>query len=284
MNKSDRYLITGGSGFLGNALIDRLTADGYQNLVALARDEGELIKLQMRNPHVDIITGDIADQHICHKACRGIDGVFHLAAYKHVKLAEDNVWQCVKSNIAGTMQLLSEVMAGQIPMFVFISTDKAANVNGTYGATKLIGERLIREIAGMMPDALFRIVRYGNVWGSTGSIATKWIPQITAGQEITVTDPEATRFFFSVQEAVDFIFDCINTDGPIVPRAPEIKAVRIGTVVDALMEVYGKVPVKVIGLQDGENLHETMDGRRYSNNMPQYTKDEFMRKFICPMK
>ena len=284
MDKSKKYLITGGSGFLGNALIGRLVDTGFYNLVVIARNEGELIKLQDKFPMVEIIAGDIADSYICEKACHDVDGIFHLAAFKHVRMAETNTYRCVRSNIVGTINLLNMSLKYRPDIFVLISTDKAANIRGIYGATKLIGEKLAEEFSNVNNKTQYRIVRYGNVWNSTGSFITKWRPLMSAGQEVIVTDPKATRFFFTVDDAVSLIFRSIDGGKDAKPFVPKMKAVSMGTVLKACQEVYGKCPVKIIGLQAGENMHETLDGKAFSNEVEQYTKDDFIKEFLCHTK
>lgn len=284
MVKNGKYLITGGSGFLGTALISRLADAGLYNLVVLARNEGELIKLQDRFPDIEIIAGDIADPYICEKACHNVDGIFHLAAFKHVRMAETNTYRCVKSNIIGTINLLNMSLKFKPDIFVLISTDKAANIRGVYGATKLIGEKLVEEFAEVNNKTQYRVVRYGNVWNSTGSFITKWRPLMKAGQEVIITDPYATRFFFTVDDAVSLIFRSIEEGKDAKPFVPTMKAVRMGTVLEACQEVYGTCPVKTIGLQTGENMHETMDGKIFSNEVEQYTKEDFIKEFLCHTK
>ena len=280
MNKADRYLITGGAGYLGRALISRLVGMGYENLVVMARNEGKLLELQNRHPNIEILPADVANAHACARACSGVRGVFHLAAFKHVLLAEANAVQCVTSNITGTLNLLRESYDRKPEFFVFISTDKAGKPNSVYGATKFLGERMVKEYAKVNPATRYRVLRYGNVWGSTGSVVPKWRSIIESGGEITLTEPTATRFYFRVSDAVDLILSAIQEDRTADPIIPDMKAVKVGTLLEVCREAYGKCRVKVIGLQPGENLHETLDGVRYSNEYPLMTKDEVIETFI----
>lgn len=284
MDKNGRYLVTGGSGYLGHALIGRMIAQGYKNLTVLARHEDSLMRLKEAYPDVEIIAGDVADPYVCQKACEGKTGIFHLGAFKHVRMAESDTWQCIRTNVIGTSTLLGVTAITKPELFVFISTDKASNVKGVYGATKLLGEKLVQEFARANTATQYRVIRYGNVWGSTGSIAVKWERLMREGKEVVVTEPKATRFYFTVDEAVDLIFACIEQGKDASPMSMKMKAVSLGTVLEACLEVYGGSPVKVIGLQRGENMHETCDGVNFSDEAEQYTKDEFIRKFLCPTK
>lgn len=278
------YLITGGSGYLGHALIRRLIGQGKEKIRVIGRDEGSLVALKEKFPIVEIIPGDIADHSTIEKAIMGVSGVFHLAAFKHVTMAEENVRQCVLSNVIGTMSLLDELPFNDVEFFSFISTDKASTRKGVYGSTKFLCERLIQERAQIMPQIKFRIVRYGNVWGSTGSFITKWEQAIKQKQPIKLTSPFATRFFFTVDDAVDLIFHSLEYCEDSRPLIPSMKGISMGEIVQCLKEIHGDFEVVDIGMQEGENLHETMNGLVYSNEVEQYSREEFKEKFLCPTK
>lgn len=277
---NNRIVVFGGSGYLGTALIARLIEKGKTNITAMARNEGALVALKEKFPCVRIIVGDIADRWSVKKAMVGADEVYLLSALKHVGLADIEVKACITTNIVGTTNVVEESLRIKPRVFLFVSTDKAGQPTGVYGCSKKIGERLIAEAEAMNPDTKYRIVRYGNVWGSTGSIITKWRPKMERGEEILLTDPDASRFFWSVTEAVDLIFECVERGLNAVPYIPKMKAVKMGVVLEACMEVYGKCPVKEIGLQPGENKIETTDGVTFSDQVEQFTKDEFKEKFL----
>lgn len=280
MDLSAKYLITGGSGFLGIELIKRLAAMGYKNIVSVSRNEGKSVQLKELFPHVEIILGDIKDPYICHKACKEVGGIFHLAAFKHVGLAErENVRECVQGNILGTLNLLEETRRTLPEFIIGISSDKAAQVKGVYGATKFIMERLFLEYSATNEKTKYRIVRYGNVAWSTGSVLCKWKEKMLKGEEVVITDRAATRFFWTVDSAVDLIFECLEKSFSSYPYLTKMKSIEMGDLLDAMMEKYGKVPVKTIGMQVGENLHESMDdsGGLDSFNAERYTKEEIYK-------
>lgn len=271
-----RYLVSGGSGYLGNALIDRIYKDN--DIVVVARNEGQLVKLKEKYPNIEIITGDISSKFICRKAFKKhVDGVFHLAAFKHIVLAEENVQECIKSNVLGTINLLAAVFVNKPEFIIGISTDKAAQVSGVYGATKLLMERLFKEYEELNPKTKYRIVRYGNVIYSTGSVLCKWKEKIRAGEEITVTDVDSTRFYWTVEQAVDLMFSCLNGALDCSPYCPDMKAVRLGDLLGAMIDKYSdgkKIKLNHIGLQPSENMHETIDGKIFSNQVEMFTKEE----------
>lgn len=269
-------LVTGGSGFLAKTLIKRLIESQPESkIVALARNEGNLIKMKQEFPSIKMITGDISDLCVCQSALKGIDKVYHLAAFKHVGQAEVQPYQCTLSNVVGTINLLARFEG---KLFLAISTDKAAQVNGVYGATKFLMERLIAEQEMVNTKTEYRVVRYGNVLYSTGSVLCKWKKILEEGGEIVVTDPNATRFFWTAEQAVDLIFDCEQNASDATPYCPEMKSMEVGVLLDAMQAKYGKAKnIRVIGLQPGENLHEKiMEDGLSSNEVERYTVDEII--------
>jgi len=268
-----KYLITGGTGFLGHALVERLLKDGYENLTVLGRSEKGLVETREKYP-VKIVSGNIADPMTCEKVC-DVDGIFHLAAMKHVGLAEQHSTECIKSNVIGTLNLLEETRKRGIDFIIGISTDKAAQVNGVYGATKLLMERLFAEYETFNEETEYRIVRYGNVLYSTGSVLCKWKDKMQKGEKVIITDPDATRFYWTVDQAIDLIFDSFKAKDSD-PYITTMKAMRLGDLLDAMMEKYGRVGVETIGLQPGENKHEKLDAVTSSDKVEKYTKEEIL--------
>ena len=246
-----KILLTGGSGFLGEKLLSRLKGD----IRIVARNEGNLIKMKELYPDIEIITGDISDEFISKKVIKDVDMVYHLAAFKHVGLAETQPQQCINSNLIGTMNLLKHFKGHT---FISISTDKAAQVSGVYGATKFLMERVIKEYEELNPKIKYRVVRYGNVLYSTGSVLCKWKDLLIKGKELIVTEPKATRFFWSVDQAIDLIEDCLENAIDSTPYCPDMKSIKIDDLLQAMFEKYGygNLKIKTIGLQPGENLHE----------------------------
>ena len=280
MDTSSKIVVFGGSGYLGTSLIERLISIGHTNIVSVSRNEGALVTLKEKFPSVGIMVGDIVDPWIVKMAMKDAKAVFLLSAMKHVGLAESQVKSCISTNVVGTMNVINESFTTKPKVLMFISSDKAAQPGGIYGCSKKIGEKLMSEAEQINPETDYRVIRYGNVWGSTGSIVTKWKPKMEKGEQVVLTDPEASRFFWTVDEAVDLIFDCIQSSASAKPYIPEMKAVKMGIVLEACMEVYGKSPVYLIGLQPGENKVETTDGVIFSDQCEQFTKEEFIKKFL----
>ena len=281
LDKNKTYLVTGGAGFLGQELIARLEAAGCTNIVTMSRNEGKLVALKEKFPFVKIIPGDLSDPYCAEKAVQGVDAIFHLAAFKHVGLAEQNVRECVLGNVTGTSNILELTRKYPIDFILGISTDKAAQVSGVYGATKLIHERLFSDYEKINPTTKYRTVRYGNVLYSTGSVLCKWKDRLQNDEELIITDPEATRFYWTVDQAIDLIFDCLDQAQDSKPYVPEMKSMSVGDLLEAMIRKYlpeGNVPkVKTIGLQPGENLHEVIveDGPN-SSEVERFTIEEIM--------
>jgi len=281
LDKNKTYLVTGGAGFLGQELIARLEAAGCTNIITISRNEGKLVALKEKFPFVKIIPGDIADSYCAEKAVQGVDAIFHLAAFKHVGLAEQNVRECVLGNVTGTFNILEMTRKYPIEFILGISTDKAAQVSGVYGASKLLHERLFTDYEKMNPGTKYRTVRYGNVLYSTGSVLCKWKDRLRNDEEVIITDPEATRFYWTVDQAIDLIFDCLDNAQDSQPYVPEMKSMAVGDLLEAMIRKYlpeGNTPkVKKIGLQPGENFHEVIvEGGLNSSEVERFTIEEIM--------
>ena len=276
-----RFLVTGGSGFLGTPLIEKLISRKAKVNV-LSRNHGKLMELQQKFPTIETISGDVSDRFAVKHAISNVDGVFHLAASKHVTLAEKQVRECVLSNTIGSLTLLEESLNRNLEFVLGISTDKASQVSGVYGASKFLMERLFQQFEQLNPNCDYRIVRYGNVLYSTGSVLCKWKNLLSEGKGIMATDLTATRFFWTVDQAIQLIFDCLENAIDASPYVPEMKAMSIGDVLEAMIQKYapknGQLPeVKIIGLQPGENLHEKiLENGKYSNEVERYTVEEII--------
>jgi len=281
LDKNKTYLVTGGAGFLGQELIARLEAVGCTNVVTISRNEGKLIALKEKFPFVKIIPGDISDPYCAERAVQGVDAIFHLAAFKHVGLAEQNVRECVLGNVNGTLNLLELTRKYPIKFMLGISTDKAAQVRGVYGASKLLHERLFTDYERINPNTKYRTVRYGNVLYSTGSVLCKWKDRLQNNEEVIITDPSATRFYWTVDQAIDLIFDCLFYAEDSKPYVPEMKSMAVGDLLEAMIRKYlpfgETAKVKEIGLQPGENLHEVIvEGEPNSSEVERFTIEEIM--------
>ena len=277
-----KYLVTGGSGFLGGELIQRILNEGGE-VVTISRNEGQLIKLKQKFPYIQIETGDIANKHSVHRVMKGVTGVFHLAAFKHVGMAETQSVECTNSNVIGSKNVLEcSVEANNgwgVDFVIGISTDKAAQVAGVYGASKLLMEKMFKQYEVDYPNMKFRLVRYGNVLYSTGSVLCKWKELLQNGKEVVVTEPKATRFFWTLDQAVDLIYDCMRDATDCEIHFPSMKSMSIENLLKAMAEKYlpddSELVIKTIGLQPGENFHEKiLEVGPASNEVEEFTIEE----------
>lgn len=278
LNKELLYLVTGGTGFLGTTLVTKLVNLGLRVKV-VSRNEGKLFELQHQNPGIEILPGDISDKFTLRQAVEGVGSVFHLAAFKHVGMAQTQCVECIDSNIIGSKNLYEMSLNEKWEFIISISTDKAAQIVGVYGASKYLMEQMCHQYAKYNTETKYRMVRYGNVLYSTGSVLIKWKDLLSKGEEIIITEPEATRFFWTVEEAIDLIFECLENATDSKPYFPAMKSIKIGDLLQAMAGKYlpedKELRIKKIGLQPGENMHEKIieDGPN-SNEVENFTIDE----------
>lgn len=273
-----KVAITGATGFLAEELIQVLLNKGYA-INAIARNEGKLVELQSKFKQINIFPCPIEDYCLLKKATANCEGIFHLASFKDVILSTDNPLKTVQTNIEGTLNLLKLSVENKNLKFVIAtSTDKAAKISSVYGASKFIVENLFEEFEKINSgNCKYRNVRYGNVFYSTSSVLVKWKNSITQGKEVIVTDRAATRFFWTREEAVKFLLDCLETSKNAKPAIPFMKSISIGELLDIMIEKHsnGKpVSVKTIGLQKGENMHEFLSDDFSSRDAIKWSKSE----------
>jgi FlaA1/EpsC-like NDP-sugar epimerase len=275
--KGKRILVTGAGGSIGSELCRQLDRFELAELMMLDRDESALHAVQLSlsgralldTPN--LILADLRDP-VGIKAIfaeRRPEVVFHAAALKHLPLLEAYPGEAVKSNIWGTQTVLDASIAAGVERFVNISTDKAANPTSVLGYSKRITERLTAQ-ASTVADGTYLSVRFGNVLGSRGSVLTAFAAQIAEGGPLTVTDPEVTRYFMTVQEAVQLVIQAaaIGRDGEaLVLEMGE--PVRIAQVARQMAEQAGR-PVEIVytGLRPGEKLHEDLFGADEDDHRP----------------
>jgi FlaA1/EpsC-like NDP-sugar epimerase len=264
-----RVLVTGAGGSIGAELVRQISAYGPSEVLLLDRDESALhaLQLDLRGRALldtpDLIVADIRDRDAVEQvlADRRPDVVFHAAALKHLPLLERHPAEAVRANVVGTHHLLEAAIANGVQRFVNISTDKAADPTSVLGYTKAIAERLTAE-ASRRADGTFLSVRFGNVLGSRGSVLTAFRAQIRSGGPVTVTDPDVTRFFMTVQEAAELVIQAgaLGIDGEVlildVGQPVRIADIAARMVADAEVDV----DIVFTGLRPGEKLVESLWG------------------------
>ncbi len=258
-------LITGGTGSFGNAVLKRfLNTDHFKEIRIFSRDEKKQddMRHEIQNGKVKFYIGDVRDKRSVDGAMRGVDYVFHAAALKQVPSCEFFPMQAVRTNVIGTENVLDSAAEHGVKNVVVLSTDKAAYPINAMGISKAMMEKVAVAKArslGDNPATTICVTRYGNVMASRGSVIPLWIDQIKAGNPITITDPNMTRYMMTLDDAVDLVryaFENGNSGDLFVQKAP---AATLSVLAQALKEMLNADnEVRVIGTRHGEKLYETL--------------------------
>lgn len=255
-------LITGGTGSFGTAVLNRfLHTDHFKEIRIFSRDEKKQddMRNHYKNDKIRYYIGDVRDYTSVEPATRGVDYIFHAAALKQVPSCEFFPMQAVKTNVEGTQNVIRAAASNGVQKVICLSTDKAAYPINAMGISKAMMEKVAVAESRNLQDTVVCLTRYGNVMASRGSVIPLFLDQIQKGEAITITDPNMSRFFMSLDDAVDlvlFAFENANAGDLFVNKAP---AGKIGDLAAALMEIAGKsTPIKIIGTRHGEKLYETL--------------------------
>lgn len=257
-----KLLITGGTGSFGTAVLNRfLETDHFEEIRIFSRDEKKQDDMRnlYKNDKIKYYIGDVRDYSSLEIATAGVDYIFHAAALKQVPSCEFFPMQAVKTNVEGTQNVIRAGAASGVKKIICLSTDKAAYPINAMGISKAMMEKVAVAESRNLKDTVVCLTRYGNVMASRGSVIPLFLNQIQKGESITITDPNMSRFFMSLEDAVDlvlFAFENGNSGDLFVNKAP---AGTIGNLAQALIELTGKeVPIKIIGTRHGEKLYETL--------------------------
>jgi len=259
-----KILITGGTGSLGQSLAKRLLATNVDTVRILSRNESKQVNMEseFNDKRLRFLIGDVRDFERLKTAFEDIDIVYHAAALKHVPVIEYNPFEAIKTNVQGSQNVIDASLSQDVERVICIGTDKAVSPLNTYGATKLLMEKLFVSANNFLNETRHRTkflaLRYGNVVGSSGSVIPKFIRMIKEGRKITITDSEMTRFSITMDQALDFILDCTTNGNASEIYIPKLKSYSILDVKDALFEIFGKTDFEEIGIRPGEKLHETL--------------------------
>ena len=264
MFENKKILITGGTGSLGMALTKRLLAEKVDVIRIFSRNENKEVTMQseFNDDRLRFLIGDVRDLPRLERALEGIDIVFHAAALKHVPIIEYNPFEAINTNVIGSRNVVEACLSENVGTVVGVGTDKAVSPLNTYGATKLLMEKLFTTASNYLDKdkhkTKFVSLRYGNVLGSSGSVIPKFIQQIKANKKITITDPEMTRFSITMDEALDFILDAAISGKGSEVFIPKLRAYKIDDVKVALQELIDNTGEEKIPVRQGEKFHETL--------------------------
>ena len=260
--KEKVLLITGGTGSFGTAVLNRfLATEHFKEIRIFSRDEKK--QDDMRNLYksdkIKYYIGDVRDYTSVEPATRGVDYIFHAAALKQVPSCEFFPMQAVKTNVEGTQNVIRAAGYNKVKKVICLSTDKAAYPINAMGISKAMMEKVAVAESRNLAETTVCLTRYGNVMASRGSVIPLFLNQIQKSEPITITDPNMSRFFMSLEDAVDlvlFAFENGNAGDLFVNKAP---AGTIGDLAKALMDLSGKeTQIKIIGTRHGEKLYETL--------------------------
>ena len=264
MFKDKTLLITGGTGSFGNAVLRRFINTDIKEIRIFSRDEKKQddMRHELQNEKVKFYIGDVRDKRSVDAAMNDVDYVFHAAALKQVPSCEFFPMQAVRTNVMGTENVLDSAISHGVKNVVVLSTDKAAYPINAMGISKAMMEKVaIAKGRALGKDAKTTIccTRYGNVMASRGSVIPLFVEQIKIGKDLTVTDPNMTRFMMTLEDAVDlviFAWQHGENGDLFVQKAP---AATIETLAKAVIELYkSQSKVRVIGTRHGEKLFETL--------------------------
>lgn len=275
--ENSSILITGGTGSFGKAFLDRVLREYNPARVAVfSRDELKQYELKLAlggDARVRFFIGDIRDRERLEMALHGVDFVVHAAALKQVDTAEYNPMEYVKTNILGSENVMTAAIAAGVKKVVALSTDKASSPVNLYGATKLTADKLF--VSGnhysYARGTRFAVVRYGNVVGSRGSVIPFFRRLAEEGKPLPITDVRMTRFWITLEQAIDFVlaaFESMDGGELYVPRIPSMRITDLAEAIAPGSEIVE------VGIRPGEKLHEEMiseeDARRTIRQADRY--------------
>lgn len=283
-------LITGGSGFFGQAMVKHLLTlpdEGIYRICIYSRDEAKqaTMRAMLTDPDERLrwFIGDVRDMARLRQAMEGVDTVIHAAALKRIETGFYNPQEMIKTNVDGAVNVIAAATEenrssrrhAQMRV-VALSTDKAFQPISPYGQSKALAESLFlaaNNTRGAF-GPIFSVVRYGNVWNSTGSLLPSWRAQQQTGAPLRITDPECTRFYMTREQAVDLVIRTTSgmTGGELI--IPDLPAYRVGDVLEAFLGEQHDYPIKLVGLPAFEKLHESMDAQRCSSIARRMTVSE----------
>ena len=253
--KNKTILVTGGAGSIGSALTKKLLEYPVKTVRVLDIDEHALFQLNrcINDSRLRLLLGSVTDKERIEMAVNEVEIIFHLAAIKNIEISEFNPIETIDTNINGSVNLIKMCMTNKPKKFFNISTDKASNPSTLYGTTKQLSERLTSWAGFHSDHTSFTSIRLGNVMETRGNVFEIWNEELKNNKPLSVTHPSMKRYFFHVNEAVDFILQCLiyAKTGEIL--VPKMKKYEIKQLADKISKKH-----KVIGLRQGEKMEEVL--------------------------
>ncbi|MDB2572116.1 polysaccharide biosynthesis protein [Schleiferiaceae bacterium] len=268
MNKK-RILVTGGTGSWGNEFVRQcLKAYDVSEIVIFSRGEHKQVEMQSAfkglTDKLRFVVGDVRDKSRLKQWCSDVDIIFHMAALKHVPVCEDNTWEAVQTNIIGTQNVIECAIEANVETVVDISTDKAVDPFNHYGVTKSCAEKMIINASfNYSTRTKFVCIRGGNVLGTNGSVIPLFKRQILDTNEITLTNPEMTRYLMTKSEAIGLVLEAVKRAKGGEIFVMRMDATSVNNIADAMIAMFGDLDTKkvIIGSRPGEKMHEVLVSR-----------------------
>jgi len=254
-------LITGGTGSFGNAFLNKIINTNIKEVRIFSRDEKKQhdMRVSWQNDKIKFYIGDVRNYNSLNSSMKNVDYIFHAAALKQVPSCEFFPFEAVQTNVIGTENVLNCAIENQVKKVVCLSTDKAVYPINSMGISKAMMEKIATAKSRMADNTVITITRYGNVLASRGSVVPHFIDQIKASKDITITDPNMSRFIMTLEQAVDlvlFAFSNGNQGDIFVQKAP---AATIDMIAHTLIDIFKtKSNIKIIGPRHGEKLYESL--------------------------
>lgn len=274
------YLIIGGTGTLGTELVRQLSDDRTAKITIYSRGELKQQQLKRDFPHVRCVIGDVRDREALKQAIQGQEAVFHMAAIKHIDVAEQNPLEAVKTNFLGTVNVAEEAMAAGCNWVVFSNTDKAVLPITTYGYTKALAQNYVLSLNLSGSKTRFSAFSWGNVLASRGSVIPSFVKSLKDNRSICLTDMRMSRFWITIEAAAAFMLQNFKTaplDKAMIPPIKGASVVRVAETVAKVMNIKD-YDVSIIGLRGTEKLYEVLEsthgGCFRSDQCEQYTDTE----------
>lgn len=270
MFEGQNILITGATGSWGHELVKQLLTKNPKENRIFSRNEASQVAMQRKfqDERLRFIIGDIRDKESIVTASTQVDLLFHLAALKHVPVCEDQPLEALKTNVIGTQNVIEAAIVNEVKKVVNISTDKAANPANFYGMTKAIAEQLITHANLLTEKTKFVNIRGGNVLGTSGSVIHVFKEQIETTGKVSITDKQMTRFFLTIEEAIQLVFKATESSEGGEIFVMKMPTCRILDLAEVLIKESGRKDVEIIelGIRPGEKVHELLFSENESLN------------------
>ena len=259
MNKT--LLVTGGTGSFGNSVVKEfLKSKNFSEIRIFSRDESKQDRMakDYNNSKLSFFLGDIRDEERMFKVCRGVDVIFHAAALKQVPSCENATWETIKTNIIGSRNVIEAAISNKVKNLTMLSTDKSVYPINTMGMTKALMEKLALSVD-FPGKTNINCVRYGNVLYTRGSVIPLFVNQIFKKKDLTITEPNMTRFLMKIEDSLDLAVKTtqLKSSGNVyVKKSPAAKIINVANVLLKIFNSNSKI--KIVGLRPGEKKYETL--------------------------